>query len=182
MLTSILLGLAVLLIGFLIVASLRPDELRVERRITIAAPAALAFNQINDVHKWQEMSPYVKEDPAAKTTFTGPSAGVGATFAWAGNMKVGEGRMTITESRPNELVRFKFEFFKPWYCTNTTDFIVRPAGSGTEVTWTMSMKNNFIAKASGLVMNMDKMIGENFEAGLAKLKEITEAAAQKTVV
>jgi hypothetical protein len=76
-------------------------------------------------------------------------------------------------------VRFKFEFFKPWYCTNTTDFIFRPIGSATEVTWAMSMKNNFIAKASGLVMNMDKMIGESFEAGLLNLKNLAEAAAQK---
>lgn len=179
MLTYILIGLAVLIIGFLIAASLRPDELRVERRITLSAPAAIAFGQINELHKWQEMSPYVKEDPAAKTAFTGPAAGVGASFSWSGNVKVGEGRMTIMESRPHELVRFKFEFFKPWYCTNTTDFIFRSTPSGTEVTWAMSMKNNFIAKASGLVMNMDKMIGENFEVGLAKLKEIAEAAAKQ---
>ncbi|MES1168547.1 MAG: SRPBCC family protein, partial [Oleiharenicola lentus] len=123
----------VLVAVFLIVASRQPDELRVERRIVISAPAALPFEQVNDLHKWQEFSPYLKEDPAAKTTYEGPAAGVGAAFAWAGNMKVGEGRMTITESRPNELVRFKFEFFKPWYCTNTTDFAFRPSGAGTEV-------------------------------------------------
>ena len=179
MLIYILVGLVVLVVVFLLVASRRPDELRVERRITITAPAAIAFNQINDVHKWQEISPYVKEDPAAKTSFAGPAAGVGASFAWAGNMKVGEGRMTIIESRANELVRFKFEFFKPWYCTNTTDLIFRTTGSGTEVTWAMFMKSNFIAKASGLVMNMDKMIGHNFEDGLANLKRIAEAAAKK---
>ncbi len=180
MLTSILVGLAVLIVVFLIVASRRPDELRVERRITLSAPPALAFAQIKDLHKWQEMSPYVKDDPAAKTTYAGPDAGVGASFSWSGNAKVGEGRMTIMESRPNELVRFKFEFFKPWYCTNTTDFILRSTGAGTEVIWAMAMKNNFIAKASGLVLNMDKMIGENFEAGLVNLKAIAEAAAQKT--
>ena len=179
MFIKILIGLVVLVIVFLIVASFQPDDLRVERRITISAPAAVAFAQINDLHKWQEMSPYVKEDPAAKTSFAGPAAGIGASFAWAGNMKVGEGRMTIMESRPNELVRFKFEFFKPWYCTNTTDFTFRSTASGTEVTWAMFMKNNFIAKASGLVMNMDQMMGENFEAGLAKLKEIAEGAAKK---
>jgi hypothetical protein len=178
MLLYLLLGLAVLVVVFLIVASRRPDELRVERRITIAAPAALVFDQVNDLRRWQECSPYVKEDPAAKTTFSGPAAGVGASFAWSGNMKVGEGCMTITESRPGELVRFKFEFFKPWYCTNTTEFTFRATGATTEVTWLMVMKNNFIAKASGLVMNMDKMIGENFETGLAKLKEIAEAAAK----
>jgi hypothetical protein len=179
MLSYILIGLVILLAVFLIIALRRPDELRVVRSITVSAPAARAFNQVNDIHKWQEMSPYVKEDPAAKTSFSGPSTGVGASFAWAGNMKVGDGRMTLTESRPDELVRFKFEFFKPWYCTNTTEFAFRPSGADTEVTWTMFMKNNFLAKASSLFMNMDKLIGENFEAGLAKLKEITEAGAKQ---
>jgi Polyketide cyclase / dehydrase and lipid transport len=179
MLTYILIGLAVLLAGFLIAAARQPDDLRVSRSITISAPAELAFAQINDLRKWQEMSPYATDDPAAKYTFGGPAAGVGASVDWAGNAKIGTGRMTITESRPSELVRFKFEFFKPWYCTNTTDFIFRSTGPGTEVTWAMSMKNNFIAKASGLVMNMDKLMGENFEAGLVNLKNLAEAAARK---
>jgi hypothetical protein len=178
MLTYILIGLAVLLVVFLLAAARRPDDLCVERSITIAASAPLAFSRINDLRKWQEMSPYVKNDPAATYTFAGPAAGVGSSLEWAGNAKVGAGRMTITDSRPNELVRFRFEFFKPWYCTNTTDFIFRSAGAGTEVTWAMSMKNNFIAKASGLVLNMDKMMGESFEAGLVNLKNLTEAAAK----
>jgi len=179
MLTYILIGLAILIVGFLVAASLRPDEIRVERSITISAPAAIPFAQINDLHKWQEMSPYVKYDPAAKTTFAGPAAGVGASFAWAGNAKAGEGRMTIVESRANELVRFKLEFFKPWACTNTADFIFRGTSSGTEVTWVMFGKAKFISKAMGLVMNMDKMIGRDFEAGLVNLKTIAEAAARK---
>jgi hypothetical protein len=179
MLTYILVGLAVLLVVFLIVAALRPDDLRVERSITVSAPATLAFAQVNDLRKWPQMSPYAKDDPAAKYTFAGPAAGVGSTLEWAGNAKVGAGRMTITDSRPGELVRFKFEFFKPWYCTNTTDFVFRPTGTGTEVTWAMSMKNNFIAKASGLVMNMDKLMGESYEAGLVNLKNLAEAAARK---
>jgi hypothetical protein len=179
MLTYILVGLAVLIVGFLIAAARQPDDLRVERSIVISAPAALAFAQINDLRKWQEMSPYVKLDPSAKYTFAGPAAGVGSSLEWVGNAKVGAGRMTITESRPSELVRLKFEFFKPWYCTNATDFIIRPADSGSEVTWAMSMKNNFIAKASGLVMNMDRLMGETFEEGLVNLKALAEAAARK---
>jgi hypothetical protein len=179
MLTYVLIGLVVLLGVFLIVAARRPDDLRVERSITISAPAAIVFAQINDLRKWLEMSPYAKEDPAAKYTFAGPPAGAGSSVEWVGNAKVGSGRMTIIDSRPNELVRFKFEFFKPWYCTNTTDFIFRPTGSGTEVTWAMFQKNKFIAKAAGLVMNMDKMIGESFEAGLVNLKNLAEAAAKK---
>jgi len=179
MLTYILIGLAVLLVVFLIVAALRPDDLRVQRSITISAPAAFPFAEINDLRKWQEISPYAKDDPAARYTVAGPSAGLGSTLDWAGNAKVGTGRITITHSRPDELVRYNFEFFKPWYCTNTTDFTFRPAGSGTEVTWAMSMRNNFVAKASGLVMNMDKMMGESFEAGLVNLKNLAEAAAKK---
>jgi hypothetical protein len=179
MLTYILVGLAVLLVVFFIVAALRPDDLRVQRSITISAPASLAFAQINDLRKWQEISPYAKDDPAAKYTFAGPAAGAGSSVDWAGNAKVRTGRITIAESRPDELVRYNFEFFKPWYCTNTTDFILRPSGSGTEVTWSMSMKSNFIAKASGLVMNMDKLMGESYEAGLVNLKNLAEAAARK---
>jgi len=179
MLTYILTGLAVLLVAFLITAALRPDDLRVKRSITISTPAAFPFAAINDLRKWREISPYAKDDPAAKYTFEGPAAGVGSSLNWAGNAKVGTGRITITDSRPNELVRFKFEFFKPWYCTNTTDFIFRPTGSGTEVTWAMSMKNNFIAKASGLIMNMDKMMGDSFAAGLVNLKNLAKAAAKK---
>jgi hypothetical protein len=112
-------------------------------------------------------------------TPSGPAAGVGSSVEWSGNAKVGAGRITISESRPYELVRLKFEFFKPWYCTNTTDFIFRQAGAGTEVTWEMTMKSNFIAKASGLLMNMDKLMGESYEAGLANLKDLAESAARK---
>jgi hypothetical protein len=179
MLIPILVGLAIFIVVFLIVASRQPDDLRVERSITISAPAALAFAEINDLRQWQQVSPYAKDDPAAKYTFSGPSSGVGSSLEWAGNARIGTGRMTIAESRPDELVRINFEFFKPWYCTNTTDFIFRQAGTGTEVTWAMSMKNNFIAKASGLVMNMDKLMGESFEAGLVNLKNLAEAAARK---
>lgn len=179
MVTTILVGLGVLLMVFLIAAARQSDDLRVVRSIAISAPTALAFAQVNDLRKWLEMSPYAKDDPAATYTFAGPSAGVGSSLEWVGNSKIGAGRITITESRPDDLVRFKFEFFKPWYCTNTTDFIFRSTASGTEVTWAMTMKNNFIAKASGLVMNMDKLMGESYEAGLVNLKNLAEAAAKK---
>jgi hypothetical protein len=148
-------------------------DLRVERSITVSAPATLAFAQVNDLRKWPQMSPYAKDDPAAKYTFAGPAAGVGSTLEWAGNAKVGAGRMTITDSRPGELVRFKFEFFKPWYCTNTTDFVFRTAPAPrSPCPW-----NNFIAKASGLVMNMDKLMGESYEAGLVNLKNLRRGTA-----
>lgn len=179
MLTYILIGLAVLLVVFLITAATRPDDLHIERSIIISAPAGAAFTQISDLSKWPVISPYAKDDPAAKYTLSGPASGVGSSLEWAGNAKIGAGRITIAECRPNEFVRMKFEFFKPWYCTNTTDFTFRPTGSATEATWSMSMKNNFIAKASGLVMNMDTLMGESYEAGLGNLKNLAEAAAQR---
>jgi hypothetical protein len=178
MITCLLIAIALVIAGLLIAAATRSDDLRVERRITLSTPPAPAFGQINDVRKWQEMSPYVKHDPAANYTFSGPAAGVGASVAWAGNAKVGEGRMTVVESRPNELVRFKLEFFKPWTCTNTADFSFRPTPTGTEVTWAMFGQHKFIGKLMGLFMDMDKMIGRDFEDGLKNLKRIAEAGAE----
>ncbi len=176
MLTTILIGLAVLVVLVLVVAALRPADFRIERSISVTAPAALAFGQINDLRKWQEMSPYVKLDPVATYSFDGPTAGVGATMAWYGNSRLGVGRITITDSRPNELVRFRLEFEKPFTCTNTAEFTFKPTGGQTTVTWAMFGQHAFMGKVMGLVINMDKMIGREFEAGLANLKAIVEAA------
>jgi hypothetical protein len=109
-----------------------------------------------------------------KQTYDGTPAGTGAITAWAGNRDVGEGRMTITESRPGELIRIKLEFFKPFTATNTAEFTFKPEGNRTVVTWNMSGQNNFIAKAVHLFMDVDKMVGKDFEAGLANLKAVTE--------
>lgn len=179
MLIKIFIGLAVIVVVFLVAAALQPSDLRVERSIVVSAPAALAFGQLNDLHKWEAMSPYVRYDPAAKYTFDGPATGVGATVAWAGNSKVGVGRMTIVDSRPNEFIRMKLEFLKPFACTNTAEFTFRAAGSETKVTWAMYGENKFIGKAMGLVMDMDKMIGSDFEVGLTNLKNLVETAARK---
>src|SRR5688572_14654414 len=118
MIKKILIGLAGLVALFLVVAAFQPADYRVARSIVISAPPAAAFGQINDLHKWQEISPYTKLDPAAKYAFEGPVAGIGAALAWAGNNQVGEGRMTIVESRPNELVRFRLDFAKPFASTS----------------------------------------------------------------
>jgi Polyketide cyclase / dehydrase and lipid transport len=118
-------------------------------------------------------------DPAVKTTFEGPPAGTGAAFTWAGNNQVGEGRMTITESRPNELIRFKLDFVKPFSGTSTAEFTFKPEGNQTAVTWSLSGKKNFISKAISVFMSMDKMIGGLFEKGLADLKSISESEAKK---
>jgi hypothetical protein len=138
-------------------------------------PAPTVFAQVNELRKWKAWSPWAKKDPNAKESYEGPAAGTGAIMSWAGNNEVGEGRMTIVESRPAELVRFKLEFFKPFAATNTAAFEFRPEGQGTRVTWTMNGRNNFIGKAMCLVFDMDKMVGGDFEQGLAGIRQIVEA-------
>jgi len=134
---------------------------------------------VNDFHNWEAWSPWAKLDPAAKATFEGPSTGTGAIFKWAGNKEVGEGSMTITESRPSDLIRIKLEFLRPFEATNSAEFTFKPEGNRTAVTWSMEGKNNFIAKAVCLLMNMDKMVGGQFEQGLAQMKAVVEAAPKK---
>ena len=136
------------------------------------------FAQVNDFHKWAAWSPWEKIDPNMKKTYEGSPAGNGAVYSWAGNKDVGEGRMTITDSKPGELVRIKLEFMKPWAATNATDFTFTPQGNQTGVKWTMSGDKNFMAKAFTLFMDMDKMIGNDFEKGLAQMKSVSEAAAK----
>jgi hypothetical protein len=177
---TIRIGLGILIaavIGFCALAALQPSELHVERSALIAAPPAVVFAQVNDLRKWQEFSPWAKRDPAAKTVFEGPAAGTGASFTWDGNAEVGAGRMTIVESRPNELVRFRLDFLKPFEGTNDVAFTLTPQDAQTRVVWSMDGENDFVGKAIGLVVNMDAMIGGDFEQGLADLKRLSEAAA-----
>jgi uncharacterized protein YndB with AHSA1/START domain len=170
-------GLVVLLaLGvFLVVVALQPSEFSVTRTAAIAAPPQAVFPHVNEIRKWEAWSPWAKIDPNAKNTFEGPPTGKGAAMAWDGNRKVGQGRMTITESRPNELVRFQLEFYKPMAGTSTVEFTFQSAGRQTTVTWSMSGKNSFLAKAICLFLSMDKMVGGQFETGLASMKAIVEA-------
>ena len=176
LLKRILMALGAIILVFLGVVALQPSDFRVVRTTTIAAPPQAVFAQVNDFHKWEEWSPWAKLDPASKATFEGPSAGPGAIFRWAGNEKVGEGGMTITESRPDELIRIKIDFLKPFQATNTAEFTFKPEGDQTVVTWSMAGKNNFVSKAICLFMNMDKMVGGDFEKGLAQMKSVVEAS------
>jgi uncharacterized protein YndB with AHSA1/START domain len=176
MLKKILMVLAAIVVMFVAVVAMQPSEFRVARTATISAPAPAVFAQVNDFHNWEAWSPWAKLDPAAKSTFEGPPAGTGAIFRWAGNKEVGEGSMTITESRPNELIRFHLEFLKPMAGTSTAEFTFKPEGDQTVVTWSMTGKNNFIAKAICLFMNMDTMVGGKFEEGLAQMKSVVESA------
>jgi hypothetical protein len=179
MLKKILLALVLAVVVLVIVVAMQPADYRVARTATIAAPNAVVFEQVNNLHKWQDWSPWAKIDPAAKNSYEGPESGVGAAFIWSGNSKVGEGRMTITNSRPHERVAFRLEFQRPMTATCMSEFTFKPKGEQTEVTWTMTGKNDFIGKAFSLVMNCDKMLGGDFEKGLAQLDAAAKAAAKK---
>ena len=178
MLKKILIGLVAVVVIFVIVVATRPSEFRVSRSVTMNAPAAAIFPHVNELKKWEPWSPWMKLDPNAKSTFEGPEGGKGAAMTWAGNNEVGEGKMTITESKPNELVRFHLEFYKPMAGTSEAEFTFKPEGSGTTVTWSMSGKNNFIAKAMCMFMNMDEMVGGQFEKGLNSIKATVETPAK----
>ncbi|MES2439505.1 MAG: SRPBCC family protein [Verrucomicrobiota bacterium] len=175
MIARILIALAVVILILVIVIASRPADFRYQRSTTISAPASLIFPQVNDLHRWQVWSPYAKKDPNAKNRFEGPPAGVGAAMSWAGNNDVGEGTMSIIESRPDERVKFQLDFRKPFAGTNVAEFDIKPEGKKTLVTWSMSGKNTFFFKAFSLFVDCDKMIGGDFEKGLADLKAIVES-------
>ena len=173
-LKRLLIGLALLVATFLVVVWLQPDDYRLTRTTVIAAPAAAVFEQVNDLRKWENWSPWAKLDPNAKVTFSGPQAGQGASFRWEGNDKVGAGTMTIMESRPNLRVATRTDFVKPFEGTSNSDFVFSEAGGQTNVIWTMSGKQSFIGKAICLFMSMETMLGPEFERGLAQLKQAAE--------
>ena len=175
MLKKVALVLGAVIVIFLGVVARQPADFRIERSIAIAAPPADVFAQVNDFHNWAAWSPWEKLDPAMKKTFSGTPTGVGSVYEWTGNDQVGTGRMTLTDSQPNDLIRIKLEFIKPFEATNTTEFNLKPDGGETKVIWSMAGNNNFMAKAAGLFMNMEKMVGGDFEKGLAQLKSTVEA-------
>ncbi|HEU5176033.1 MAG TPA: SRPBCC family protein [Burkholderiales bacterium] len=169
---------AAIVVVFLIVVAMQPSDFRIERSATMRAPAPAAFAQVNDFQNWRAWSPWEKVDPALKRQYDGPRAGTGAVYAWQGNKDVGEGRMTITDSKPAELVRIKLEFFKPFAATNQAEFRFKPASTDTTaVTWTMTGQNNFLSKAICLFVDMDKMVGGMFEQGLNQMKTVVERSS-----
>ncbi|MBK7998683.1 MAG: SRPBCC family protein [Verrucomicrobia bacterium] len=169
---------AALVVIFVIVVAMQPSTFRISRSATMAAPAAAIFPHINELKKWQPWSPWMKLDPNAKSTFEGPAGGKGAAMTWAGNNEVGEGKMTIIESKPNELVRFQLEFYKPMAGVSEAEFTFKPEGEQTTVTWAMSGTNDFIGRAMCLIMDMDKMVGGQFESGLASIKAIVDTPSK----
>jgi polyketide cyclase/dehydrase/lipid transport protein len=178
MLRKIFIAVVALILVFVVLVATRPADFRVSRSATISAAPAAVFDEVNDLHKWQSWSPWAKLDPEAKVTYDGPESGQGASFHWAGNSQVGEGTMTLVESQPNESVRFKIEFMKPFAGTNDAVFTFKPAGDQTEVTWTMTGKNGFLGKAFSLFVDCDKMVGRQFEEGFTNLKGVLAIASQ----
>ena len=179
---KILMVIPIVVVVFAGIVALRPSKFRVARTIKMHAPAPAVFAQVNDFHKWEAWNPWGKLDPTMKQTYQGAPAGSGAVYTWTGNKEVGEGRMTIIESRPNDLIRINLEFFKPFAATNFAEFTFRPEGDQTAVTWSMTGKNNFMAKAIHMFINMDKMIGAQFDQGLAQIKSVVEAAPNKSAM
>lgn len=163
-------------LGLLAFAVTRPDRYHVERRIDIAAPRATVFAAVNDFRRWENWSPWEGLDPAMTKTFDGPERGLDASYAWAGNDEVGKGKMTIVGSEPDTRIHIRLEFHEPWQTTNETSFVFEPIANGTQVTWGMDGTNNFLSKVFTIFMNVDRMIGSDFEKGLANLKTLAESA------
>ena len=175
MLNIILIALAVIVVLFIVVVATRPSDFRVTRTGRISAPAEVVFANVNTLRNWEAWSPWAKIDPNAKSTFSGPESGPGSSMAWSGNNKVGEGRMTITDIKPYDVIHIKLEFLRPMKATNMAEFLFKADGNQTTVTWSMSGKNNFIGKAFHMIVDCDKMIGRDFEKGLASLNSASQA-------
>jgi uncharacterized protein YndB with AHSA1/START domain len=166
--------LAIAIAVVLILAATKPNTFRVVRVISIKAPAERIFPLINDFHQWVAWSPYETRDPAMKRSYNGAACGQGAVYAWDGDKNVGSGRMEILDASAPSKIVIKLDFFKPFEGHNTAEFTILPQGDATNVTWTMYGPAVFISKLMQVFMNLDRMIGRDFEAGLANLKKLTE--------
>ena len=158
----------------LIVASRRPDVFRLQRSAGIRASPEKIFGLINDIRQFNTWNPYNRKDPGMKGTYSGPDTGPGALFTFDGNKNAGKGSIGITESAAPSKVGMKLDMTAPFACSNDIAFTLVPRGEMTEVTWAMEGPQPFMGKVMGIFFNMDKMVGKDFEAGLASLKEIAE--------
>lgn len=175
---AIIAGVIVVAIAIvLIVASTKPDTFRMQRVATVSAPAERIFSLISDFRQWGVWSPWEHKDPALKRTYSGAASGVGAVYAWEGNKNVGKGRMEILEASVPSKIVIKLDFLAPFEAHNTAEFTMLPQGDGTEVTWLMHGPANLMSKVMQVFFSMDKMVGKDFEAGLANLKRATEQQA-----
>lgn len=176
MIKKLVLAIAAVVAVLAIVIATRPTTFRISRSAVIAAPPATVFAQVNDFHRWEAWSPWAALDPDSTATFEGPESGTGAIFRWSGNSEVGEGSQEIVESQPNELIRIRLDFVKPFAATNDVEFDFEPEGNDTRVTWIMTGENNFVGKAMSLVMDCDDIVGPQFEQGLANLAAVSAKA------
>lgn len=173
MLKITVLAIVLLLALVLVYAATRPDELHVERTIRIKAPPEKIYALINDFRSWDGWTPYNK-DPAMKKTYSGSASGKGAAYAWEGNSEVGKGEISITDATPSSRIAFDLHMIKPFEARNVVVFTLKASGDFTEVMWGMDGRQNLIAKLMGLFFDMDRMVGRDFETGLARLKAIAE--------
>jgi uncharacterized protein YndB with AHSA1/START domain len=166
--------IAVAIAVILIIATTKPATFSVQRATTVKAPPERIFPLINDFHQWGAWSPWEKKDPAMKRSYSGAASGRGAVYGWEGNNNVGSGRMEILDASAPEKIVIKLDFFKPFEGHNIAEFTMSPQGDGTSVTWLMHGPASFISKVMQVFMNLDTMIGKDFETGLANLKSLTE--------
>ncbi|HEY9239237.1 MAG TPA: SRPBCC family protein [Burkholderiaceae bacterium] len=174
MIKGIALAAVALVAGVLIFATTKPDTFSVQRSATVQAPPEKVFAVLNDFKRWPDWSPWEKLDPAMKRTLGGAPAGKGATYAWEGNAKAGAGSMEIIESTPASKIGIQLDFIKPFEGHNTTVFALTPQGGATQVNWSMTGPTPFVSKLMQVFVDMDQMIGKDFEEGLANLKAATE--------
>ena len=166
--------LAVGIAAVLVFASTKPDTFRVERSLAVRAPADAIYPLVADFHRWTSWSPYEGRDLAMKRTYGGTAQGRGATYAWDGNNNVGAGHMEILEANGPSKLRIKLDFERPFEGHNIAEFTFVPQGDATLVTWAMSGPAPFLSKLMQVFINMDSMVGKDFEAGFAGLRKLTE--------
>ncbi|HEX7643997.1 MAG TPA: SRPBCC family protein [Burkholderiaceae bacterium] len=166
--------IAALIAVVLILAAMRPDTFRIERKITIKAAPEKVYALIDDFHNWPAWSPWEKLDPVMSRSFSGAASGKGAGYAWQGNKKVGKGAMEILEAQQPDKIVIKLDFFEPFEAHNTAQFDLSSAGGETTVTWAMYGPSPYMMKLMHMFMNMDKMVGKDFEEGLNNLKANAE--------
>ena len=166
--------LAIAIAAILILAASKPATFSVERTIDVKAPAEKIFPLINNFHQWISWSPYENKDPAMKRSYSGPESGKGAVYGWEGNGNVGSGRMEILEASVPSKILIKLDFFKPFEGHNTAEFTMLPQGGATRLSWVMRGPAPFMSKLMQVFMNLDQMIGKDFEIGLSNLKKLAE--------
>jgi uncharacterized protein YndB with AHSA1/START domain len=174
MLKTIAIVVVVLIAAVLGYSATKPDTFRVQRSASIYAPPEKIFALLNDFRRWDAWSPWEKKDPAMKRTFGTATSGKGAVYAWEGNKEVGQGRMEIAESVPPSRVAIKLDFLKPFEIHNLVEFTLQSKGEATNITWAMQGDTPYFAKIIHVFLDTDKMVGKDFETGLANLKTVTE--------